>query len=343
MTACSGAKDGQLVSKLQRTRERKDSMTDDTESFWLHDGQEDGGGVEHNNGNGRKKRGRPPKKSAKEPKGLDMIKMYMQEIRSTPLLTAKQEQELGRRIARGDGDARRQMIEANLRLVIAIGKRYVNRGLSFSDIIQEGNMGLMRAVEKFDPDRGFRFSTYATWWIRQFIERGIENQVKMIRLPIHVNERLQAYNRTVRRLAQKLKRDPTEEEIAEAMHESIETVRSYAATRLDTISLEEHIGPHDEDELIDLIEDLHAPSPMEKSNEMLISRRVRESLGVLSETEKVVLKGRYGLEGSEQTLASLGRTFGISRERVRQIEHRGLQKLLLFFKEQQTGSMELLM
>jgi RNA polymerase sigma factor (sigma-70 family) len=268
-----------------------------------------------------------------DPAGLDVIKLYMREIRSIPLLTAGQECELSRRIAQGDEDARQRMIESNLRLVIAIGKRYINRGLPFSDIIEEGNLGLIRAVEKFDPDQGCRFSTYATWWIRQSIERGIANQVRMIRLPVHIGEKLQTYLRTVRQLTQRLSRDPLDEEVAGAMGESVEKVRSLSEIRADAVSLDEQISSHEEDCLINLIEDPQALSPADAWNEQLLHQRVKECLAVLSEAERVILTSRYGLRGTEQTLAGIGRKLGITRERVRQIELRGLQKLRLFLSD----------
>ena len=269
-----------------------------------------------------------------EPAGLDVIKLYMREIRSIRLLTAEQERELSRRIAQGDADARRQMIEANLRLVIVIGKRYINRGLPFSDIIEEGNLGLIRAVEKFDPDQGCRFSTYACWWIRQAIDRAIVNQVRMIRLPVHVSERLQCLVRTTRKLTQELNREPTEQEIAAAMGETVENVRHISQARVDAVSLDEQIGADDEDSLINLIEDTNAPSPLDAWNEQCLHRCVKQCLESLSEAERIILTSRYGLRGSDgQTLASIGRTLGITRERVRQIELRGLQKLRICLRK----------
>jgi RNA polymerase sigma factor (sigma-70 family) len=298
-------------------------------------------GWESNADSGRSKN---RKHSAEEPAGMNVIRSYLREIRSTSLLTAQQEQELGRRIAKGDEDARQRMIEANLRLVVAIGRRYINRGLPFQDIIQEGNLGLMRAAEKFDPEKGFRFSTYATWWIKQSIERGIANQVRFIRLPVHVGEKLHVYNRIVRQLSQELRRDPTQEEIAEAMNESIENVRTYAAVRVDAVHLEEHISSSDSDDdtLIDVIEDVQIPSPLSALNEGLMRKVVQEGLSTLSEKERIVISARFGLRGREENLASIGQLFGICRERVRQIENRGLKKMLVFFKDRQIDPVEFL-
>lgn len=260
--------------------------------------------------------------------GLDVVKLYLQEIRLVPLLTFAEEQELAHRIGRGDETAKRKMIESNLRLVVAMGKKYINRGLPFADIIEEGNIGLMRAVEKFDPRKGFKFSTYASWWVRQAIERAIANQVRIIRLPIHVGESVNLYTRTVRRLTQSLRREPTTEEIAKAMRESREKVRSISRIMRDTLSLDTHIGDMDEDTLQDLVADQHAPSPADAWDESLRRQQVRGWLTVLSVNERTVISRRFGLDGKDNmTLDSIGKELGITRERVRQIENAALAKL----------------
>lgn len=260
--------------------------------------------------------------------GLDVVKLYLQEIRAVPLLTFAQEQELARRVVEGDDDAKRKMIEANLRLVVAIGKKYINRGLPFADIIEEGNIGLMRAVEKFDPRRGFKFSTYASWWIWQAIERAIANQVRIIRLPIHVSESVSMYRRTVRRLTQSLGAEPSTEEIAKAMRTSREKVRTIARIMRDTLSLDTHIGDMDEDTLQDLVADRHAPSPADAWDEAIRRQEVRKWLAILSDNERTVIFRRFGLDGRDSaTLDGIGRELGITRERVRQIENSALGKL----------------
>ncbi len=261
-------------------------------------------------------------------KGLDIIKFYFKEIRKFPLLNFEQEQALAKRVVAGDEEARSRMIEANLRLVVAIGKKYINRGLPFSDILEEGNLGLIRAVEKFDYKRGFKFSTYASWWIRQSIERAIANQVRIIRLPVHVAEIANSYARTVRKLTQELGREPEHEEIAKKMKVTVQRVRTLAQMSRDTYSLDMLISDEGDDTLKDVLSDNNTPSPAAAVNEQGTRKYLNECISALPETERNVLRMRYGLSSeTPRTLDSIGRQFGITRERVRQIEKQAIGKL----------------
>jgi len=261
-------------------------------------------------------------------RGLDAIKYYLKEIRKTPLLTFEQEQELAKRIAQGDQEARARMIEANLRLVVAIGKKYINRGLQFSDIIEEGNLGLIRAVEKFQYERGFKFSTYASWWIKQAIERAIVNQTRTIRLPVHIAEIVNSYMRATRQLTQALGREPQIEEIAKKMKVTIDKVRSISQVVRETYSLDMLIGDQEEDTLKDILQDSNALSPASFSEEVKRREHIDEWLQQLSVSERKVIELRFGLnDGEPKTLDSIGKEFGITRERVRQIETQALNKL----------------
>jgi RNA polymerase sigma factor RpoS len=265
---------------------------------------------------------------ASSQKGLDAIKYYLKEIRKTPLLTFEQEQELAKRIEKGDGDARAKMIEANLRLVVAIGKKYINRGLQFSDIIEEGNLGLIRAVEKFQYERGFKFSTYASWWIKQSIERAIVNQTRTIRLPVHIAEIVNSYMRAVRQLTQSLGREPQIEEIAKKMRVTVDKVRSISQVVRETYSLDMLIGDQEEDTLKDILQDNNALSPASFSDDIRRREHIEEWLQQLSVSERKVIELRFGLnDGEPKTLDSIGKEFGITRERVRQIETQALNKL----------------
>ena len=261
-------------------------------------------------------------------KGLDAIKYYLKEIRKTPLLTFEQEQSIGKKIEEGDQNARASMIEANLRLVVAIGKKYINRGLPFSDIIEEGNLGLIRAVEKFQYQRGFKFSTYASWWIKQAIERAIVNQTRTIRLPVHIAEIVNSYMRASRQLTQKLGRDPSIEEVAKKMRVTIDKVRSISQVVRETYSLDMLIGDQEEDTLKDILQDTNAISPASFSEDIRRREHIDEWLKQLSVSEKKVVEMRFGLiDGEPMTLDSIGKEFGITRERVRQIETQALNKL----------------
>jgi RNA polymerase sigma factor (sigma-70 family) len=262
------------------------------------------------------------------PAGLDAIKYYLKEIRKIPLLNFEQEQELGRRTAQGDQEARARMIEGNLRLVVAIGKKYINRGLPFSDIIEEGNLGLIRAVEKFQYERGFKFSTYASWWIKQAIERAIVNQSRTIRLPVHIAEGVYAYSRAVRQLTQKLGREPNIEEIAEKTGSTPDKVRGISQVVRDTCSLDMLVGDQEEDTLKEVLEDANAVSPASFFEDNRRREHIREWLGQLSKSEHAVIEMRFGLAtGEAETLDYIGKKFGITRERVRQIEVQALKKL----------------
>ena len=262
---------------------------------------------------------------------LDAIKLYLREIRITPLLTFAEEQALAKRIAEGDAEARNRMIEANLRLVVAIGKRYINRGLPFSDIIEEGNLGLIRAVEKFEYQRGFKFSTYASWWIRQAIQRAIDNQARIIRLPVHVSELANSYTRTVRKLTQFLSRVPSHEEIAEKMRVSVQRVRAISQVTRETYSLDMLIGGEGEETLKDVLSDENAPSPSSVSEEQRRSKYLREWINELPPTERSVIAMRYGLDSRDpRTLDSIGKQFGLTRERIRQLEKQAIHKLRSF-------------
>lgn len=261
-------------------------------------------------------------------KGLDAIKYYLKEIRKTPLLTFEQEQAIAKKIEQGDQEARARMIEANLRLVVAIGKKYINRGLPFSDIIEEGNLGLIRAVEKFQYQRGFKFSTYASWWIKQSIERAIVNQTRTIRLPVHIAEIVNSYMRATRQLTQKLGRDPSLEEVAKKMRVTIDKVRSISQVVRETYSLDMLIGDQEEDTLKDILQDNNALSPASFSEDIRRREHIDDWLKQLSVSEKKVVEMRFGLiDGDPMTLDSIGKEFGITRERVRQIETQALNKL----------------
>jgi len=266
-------------------------------------------------------------------KGLDAIKYYLKEIRKTPLLTFDQEQELAKKIEKGDQDARAKMIESNLRLVVAIGKKYINRGLQFSDIIEEGNLGLIRAVEKFQYERGFKFSTYASWWIKQSIERAIVNQTRTIRLPVHIAEIVNSYMRATRQLTQSLGRDPQIEEVAKKMKVTVDKVRSISQVVRETYSLDMLIGDQEEDTLKDILQDNNALSPASVSDDIRRREHIDDWLQQLSVSEKKVVEMRFGLvDGEPKTLDSIGKEFGITRERVRQIETQALNKLRVITK-----------
>jgi len=263
----------------------------------------------------------------------DAIKLYLKEIRVASLLTFKDEQELAHKIAEGDEEARARMIEANLRLVVNIGKRYINRGLPFSDVIEEGNIGLIKAVEKFKPEKGFRFSTYASWWIKQSIERALVNQTRTIRLPVHISEEINSFVKVVRRLVQSLKREPTTEEIAAEMNYPPEQVKDIMQLIRKTHSLDTPIGNKEEGSLKDLIEDETSLSPAKNTEGIMRREQIMEWLKYLTDNEKKVISMRFGLEdGEAQTLEVIGKEFGLTRERVRQIEASALNKLRFITK-----------
>ena len=266
--------------------------------------------------------------------GPDAIKYYLKEIRKTPLLTFEQEQELAKKVALGDEGARARMIEANLRLVIVIGKRYINRGLPFPDIIAEGNIGLIRAVERFKHQRGFRFSTYAWWWIKQSIERAIVNQVRIIRLPVHVAGVVNKYTRIVRKMSQQLRREPDAQEIATEMRLSVDRVRAASQLVRDVCSLETPIGDQEDETLKNVLSDDNAPSSENFYDDGRRQRHVNEWISQLPAVERKVIELRYGLNREDPlTLMSIGKQFGLTRERVRQIESKALNKLKNLVKD----------
>lgn len=258
----------------------------------------------------------------------DSVRMYLSEIGRVPLIDAKKEVELARRIRKGDAAAKQQLAEANLRLVVSIAKKYIGRGLSFLDLIQEGNIGLFRAVEKFDPERGFKFSTYATWWIRQAITRAIADQARTIRIPVHMVETINKLTHTQRRLVQELGREPTVEELAVEMEMDIKKVQHIQKISQDIVSLEAPVGSEEDSKLGDFIEDEEAINPFEATNRQLKKENVHAMLDFLTPRERKIIEMRFGLrDGVGHTLEEVGQEFGVTRERIRQIEAKVLQKM----------------
>ena len=258
----------------------------------------------------------------------DPVRMYLREIGRIPLLTFDQELDLAKRILDGDEDAKKQLAESNLRLVVSIAKKYVGRGMLFLDLIQEGNMGLIKAVEKFDYTKGFKFSTYATWWIRQAITRAIADQARTIRIPVHMVETINKLIRTSRHLLQQLGREPTPEEIAEEMEIPVEKVMEIQKIAQDPVSLETPRGEEDESHLGDFIQDDDSPAPHDSAAYTLLKEQLEEVMNTLTPREAKVLKLRFGLEdGKARTLEEVGREFEVTRERIRQIEAKALRKL----------------
>jgi RNA polymerase primary sigma factor len=259
---------------------------------------------------------------------LDSLRLYLRAIGQVDLLTAQQEVELAKRIERGDMLAKRQMVEANLRLVVSIAKGYLGRGLSFLDLIQEGSLGLIRAVEKFDYRRGYKFSTYATWWIRQAVTRAIADKARTIRIPVHMVEKLNRVAHVERQLVQKLGREPEPAEIAEELRWPVSDVRDILRVAQLPVSLEKPVGDEDESELGDFVADDAVLEPFEEASEHLQKEGVKKALEALPDRERQVIELRYGLAGAEPlTLEEVGRTFGVTRERIRQIENNTLKKL----------------
>ncbi len=258
----------------------------------------------------------------------DSVRMYLSEIGRVDLLSADEEIKLAKRIEKGDPIAKQKLAEANLRLVVSIAKKYIGRGLSFLDLIQEGNIGLFRAVEKFDPMRGFKFSTYATWWIRQAITRAIADQARTIRIPVHMVETINKLTHTQRQLLQELGREPTVDELASEMDMDIKKVRHIMKISQDIISLEAPVGAEEDSKLGDFIEDDEAISPADATNRKIIKENIHHMLQYLSPREQKIIRMRFGLDdGIGHTLEEVGREFGVTRERIRQIEAKILQKL----------------
>ena len=265
------------------------------------------------------------------PKGIavdDPVRMYLKEIGKVPLLSADEEIELAKRMEQGDEEAKKRLCEANLRLVVSIAKRYVGRGMLFLDLIQEGNLGLIKAVEKFDYRKGYKFSTYATWWIRQAITRAIADQARTIRIPVHMVETINKLIRVSRQLLQELGREPAPEEIAEVMNMPVDRVREILKISQEPVSLETPIGEEEDSHLGDFIKDDNVPVPADAAAFTLLKEQLEEVLGTLTEREQKVLTLRFGLEdGRARTLEEVGKEFNVTRERIRQIEAKALRKL----------------
>ncbi len=258
----------------------------------------------------------------------DPVRMYLKEIGKVPLLTAEREHELAERMADGDEEAKSELVEANLRLVVSIAKRYVGRGMYFLDLIQEGNLGLMKAVEKFDHNKGFKFSTYATWWIRQAITRAIADQARTIRIPVHMVETIHKVSRYSRQMLQELGREATAEEIGEKMGMSAEKVREIMKIAQDPVSLETPIGEEEDSHLGDFIPDDDTPAPADAASATILREVIERELHTLTPREEHVIKLRFGLyDGRTRTLEEVGKEFNITRERIRQIEAKALRKL----------------
>lgn len=265
------------------------------------------------------------------PEGInidDPVRMYLKEIGRVPLLSADEEIKLAKRMEDGDLEAQKLLAEANLRLVVSIAKRYVGRGMLFLDLIQEGNLGLIKAVEKFDYNKGYKFSTYATWWIRQAITRAIADQARTIRIPVHMVETINKLIRVSRQLLQSLGREPSPEEIAKEMDVSVDRVREIMKIAQEPVSLETPIGEEEDSHLGDFIEDHDAPAPAEAASFVLLKEQLEDVLDTLTEREEKVLRLRFGLDdGRARTLEEVGQNFGVTRERIRQIEAKALRKL----------------
>lgn len=281
----------------------------------------------------KKKKKKTP--AASETSGDDAIKYYLQDIQKSKLLTAEQERELATRVEAGDEQARAKMIESNLRLVVKIAKRYMNRGLPFLDLIEEGNMGLIKAVERFQVEKECRFSTYATWWIRQSIERALVNQSRTIRLPVHVSDNVNRMLKATKEVLKKLNHEPSEEEIAEAMDSTVEEVRRLQQLVKKTYSIEHPLGDNDNYSLMDTLEDASVINPAELLENQDQYEFVNRWLDSLKENERDILMLRFGLNDCEpETLDTIGKRYGVTRERIRQIEAKSLDKLRRMMREE---------
>ncbi len=259
----------------------------------------------------------------------DPVKMYLKDIGRIPLLTALEEGDIARRVREGDEEAKKKLCESNLRLVVSIAKRYTGHGMQFLDLIQEGNLGLLKAVDKFDPEKGFKFSTYATWWIRQSITRAIADQARTIRIPVHMVETINKLTKVSRSLTQELGREPTPAEIAERMDITEEKVREIQKIAQDPVSLDTPIGEEDDSHLGDFIEDQSVQAPSDAVDDNMLRESLLKVLGTLTPREEKVIRLRYGLDdGKARTLEEVGKVFNVTRERIRQIESKALRKLM---------------
>ena len=316
-----------LDTAVQYSADEETADEETTEDELMLDEAESNSGSSSAAGEARQSSSRSRPKEEYE-SSLDATQLYLNEIGYSPLLTAQEEVYYARRAQRGEEAARRRMIESNLRLVVKIARRYMNRGLAFLDLIEEGNLGLIRAVEKFDPERGFRFSTYATWWIRQTIERAIMNQTRTIRLPIHVIKEINQYLRTARRLLQQLDHEPSVDEIAEAMDRPVEDVRRMMGLNEGVTSVDIPIGKDADRVLLDAIPDDNNPDPFAALQDDDVFSHLDAWLDELSDKQRAVVERRFGLRGHEKaTLEQVGNEIGVTRERVRQIQIDALRKL----------------
>ena len=258
----------------------------------------------------------------------DPVKIYLKEIGRVPLLSMEEEKQLAERMAQGDTNAKKRLCEANLRLVVSIAKKFVGRGMQFLDLIQEGNLGLLKAVEKFDYNKGFKFSTYATWWIRQAITRAIADQARTIRVPVHMVEVINKATRCNRKLVQELGREPTVEEIAKELGLPVEKIIEANRTAADTLSLDTPVGDEEDTSIGSFVEDERTPGPADATSNALLAEALKEILGTLTEREADVLRMRFGMyDGRTHTLEEVGQIFGVTRERIRQIENKAIRKL----------------
>ncbi|MBM7617516.1 RNA polymerase primary sigma factor [Weissella uvarum] len=322
----------ELIKPLALNSEQIDEAYDEIESAGISIVDEDGEPTERALKNRKTAlTEKELKQAADAPTGMkinDPVRMYLKEIGRVPLLTGDQEVELAERIEQGDEEAKQELAEANLRLVVSIAKRYVGRGMQFLDLIQEGNMGLMKAVEKFDYRKGFKFSTYATWWIRQAITRAIADQARTIRIPVHMVETINKLIRIQRNLLQDLGREPTPEEIGAEMDINTDKVRDILKIAQEPVSLETPIGEEDDSHLGDFIEDNEAVSPADSAAYEMLKVQLESVLDTLTDREEQVLRLRFGLDdGRTRTLEEVGKEFGVTRERIRQIEAKALRKL----------------
>ncbi|MFV0560851.1 MAG: RNA polymerase sigma factor RpoD [Enterococcus sp.] len=320
-----------LATPFTLDADQMDKLIQKVEDAGISVVDENGEPSVHSLKSNEKKAEEAQKEDLSAPKGIkinDPVRMYLKEIGRVSLLTAEQEVALALKIEEGDQEAKQRLAEANLRLVVSIAKRYVGRGMQFLDLIQEGNMGLMKAVEKFDYRKGFKFSTYATWWIRQAITRAIADQARTIRIPVHMVETINKLIRIQRQLLQDLGREPTPEEIGAEMDLPTEKVREILKIAQEPVSLETPIGEEDDSHLGDFIEDQEATSPAEHAAYELLKEQLEDVLDTLTDREENVLRLRFGLDdGRTRTLEEVGKVFGVTRERIRQIEAKALRKL----------------